>query len=1376
MTKMDIDNCNDVIKLIEEADKIYIDNDSNEISAFELYSKALDLDPSNGHAAYGIANCYLFEKGVEKNVEKAIEYYEMADGLGYYTATYDLGTIYMFGEEVEKDTQKAINLFKKAAEGGEASAATNLSVAYQIGDGVEKDLEESFEWAKKAAQLGETDRLLGFATDIFNGTEGFEEDKEKAVALFIELAEYGSMVAAENLGVCYSNGFGVKKDYYKAIEWYEEASIRGSDKALDNLRILYEEVYPENAEEKQFLAYKRAYEEGNNDALLGMHFYYRDGIFVDKDPIKAMGLLNQSIEAGNAAACNLVAQYYHDGLFGLPEDKQKAIEYWEKSVELGATGDPACNLGHVYRTGDGVPVDNAKAVEWYEKAKELNGNPKACFWLGTLYGYDVDGVEQDLEKSYENFELAYQAGLSAGALCLAEFYEKGLGAEQDDKKAFELYSVAAEGGEGLAMYKLFHAYGDGKGVGVDYDKAYEWLDKAVEAGYVEACESKGINCLLHENYAEAVRLFELADEKGSLLGTVKLAELLADGADGVSMDEDKAFALFQKAAEAGWASGQTGLARCYVLGKGAEADLDKALIWFKQAAEKGDVSAKYALAGMYESGIATDVDSERALQLYREVANSEHTPFKEDAIEAIQRLENETGNKIKTESELIQDEFFNTEQAEKFNNTIKAIQTTIGDTSNRDAFIELANETNDPFCTFAAFLTSSISLLTTMHMFTQGLNVFDYLNEEASNVLAWANNCGNIKNLQNDYKAIFEKYTALAYRAKGTRVFVNDPESSIDWFQKAVALNDNESRIPLTAGLNTRIDAETKKKNPNVERVYSTIREIVKILYDYIENFDPEVSSENDLGVVHSMLASYYENGIGVEQDLEKADYHRKQAEHYIDTTNDGIPNYGELSTDELIQTALLTDSVYGKNIPELAEILRSTSRENFNAKYKVVNNKRLTEKIPKLDKETIQKKSKEKIQNIDKEKIRKIKKYVAIACIVFVAVCFIGLAFKLLKPIISPFNYDNTASSAIKSATSGNGSNVAIQDGTVYYIKESSTSIEDEDGYEEKNADVALYSSDINGNHEDVIYAPEGVDEASLSISDNKAFIFEKLLVDYEVEDHQECRVTVIDLSSGDVIDSFQPDIIDVSRCFIIADRIVYKWSGWEGEDAIECISSTNLDGSDFKTIYESPGYFQYTWDDEKLYIADDYVNSDKAEDHVIFTLKPSGGEKEILFNGVLSDSEDEYWEDLFLTSEGLIQTEAFWNFDDDNEYINYELMTLIQDAGEMNVIYEWTQPEYSNASGSNAYANYYYFNYYNEKSEDYEIKRINLSSGDVEKVLDLPNVSYMEGPYVEMLLFDKYIILDMRELDFDSDSDSSTERNRIFIYDLNGKCLSEL
>ena len=66
------------------------DGEENRGKAFELYTKALELDPDNARAINNLGNCYNNGVGVEENTERAMELYRKAAEMGYPNAQYNL--------------------------------------------------------------------------------------------------------------------------------------------------------------------------------------------------------------------------------------------------------------------------------------------------------------------------------------------------------------------------------------------------------------------------------------------------------------------------------------------------------------------------------------------------------------------------------------------------------------------------------------------------------------------------------------------------------------------------------------------------------------------------------------------------------------------------------------------------------------------------------------------------------------------------------------------------------------------------------------------------------------------------------------------------------------------------------------------------------------------------------------------------------------------------------------------------------------------------------------------------------------------------------------------------------------------------------------
>lgn len=119
------------------------------------------------------------ENEIEPNLEKAIEYYEMAAQGGMEDAFMELGYIYCSGQHMQPDYEKGIAYYRKAADMGNTTALGNLGMSYLRGIGVEKDERKGFEYFLKAAEGGHPNAMQQVALLYRNGV-GVEADKEKS--------------------------------------------------------------------------------------------------------------------------------------------------------------------------------------------------------------------------------------------------------------------------------------------------------------------------------------------------------------------------------------------------------------------------------------------------------------------------------------------------------------------------------------------------------------------------------------------------------------------------------------------------------------------------------------------------------------------------------------------------------------------------------------------------------------------------------------------------------------------------------------------------------------------------------------------------------------------------------------------------------------------------------------------------------------------------------------------------------------------------------------------------------------------------------------------------------------------------------------------
>ena len=202
------------------------------------------------------------------------------------------------------------------------------------------------------------------------------------------------------------------------------------------------------------------------------------------------------------------------------------------------------NLGLMYYLGQGVKQDYTQAAVWFRKAAE-QGNADAQFNLGIIY---------------------YQ----------------GLGVRQDYVQAANWYRQVAEQNNAMAQTNLGVMYYKGEGVKQDKSIAKKWFSKACDNGDQNGCEAykqlseellKATEQSVEQKYVQTVNWYNLG--------------ILYFNGQGVEQDYPKAFNLFRKSAERGYAAAQLNLGYMYFSGQGVMQDKSLAKEWFGKACDNG---------------------------------------------------------------------------------------------------------------------------------------------------------------------------------------------------------------------------------------------------------------------------------------------------------------------------------------------------------------------------------------------------------------------------------------------------------------------------------------------------------------------------------------------------------------------------------------------------------------------------------------------------------------------------------------------------------------------------------------------------------------------------------------------------------------------
>ena len=204
------------------------------------YKTARDLALSisdDAYAQFFLGEMYLKGKGVDRNLDEAVNWYRKAAEQGDAPAQSELGILYYYGVGMQQDYEQAAYWNHKAAEQGDAVAQCNLGHMYEYGEGLDKDYEQAAYWYHNAAEQGEVIAQFNLGRMYYFGN-GVAKNYTEAVNWFNNAAEQGERMSQYNLGVMYEHGNGVTKNINEARKWYEKAAAQGDEMAREALKRL----------------------------------------------------------------------------------------------------------------------------------------------------------------------------------------------------------------------------------------------------------------------------------------------------------------------------------------------------------------------------------------------------------------------------------------------------------------------------------------------------------------------------------------------------------------------------------------------------------------------------------------------------------------------------------------------------------------------------------------------------------------------------------------------------------------------------------------------------------------------------------------------------------------------------------------------------------------------------------------------------------------------------------------------------------------------------------------------------------------------------------------------------------------------------------
>ena len=144
------------------------------------------------------------------------------------------------------------------------------------------------------------------------------------------------------------------------------------------------------------------------------------------------------IEKDDAYAIHNLGSYYHDGSYGMQQNRVKALEYWHRSGELGYAGSYH-NIGTYYDLGYGVGVDKKKATYYWELAAML-GHVVARHNLGV-----VEENKGNMDRALKHYMIAVGIGCIESMENIKELFTDGYATEDDYEKALSTYQAYVDG-------------------------------------------------------------------------------------------------------------------------------------------------------------------------------------------------------------------------------------------------------------------------------------------------------------------------------------------------------------------------------------------------------------------------------------------------------------------------------------------------------------------------------------------------------------------------------------------------------------------------------------------------------------------------------------------------------------------------------------------------------------------------------------------------------------------------------------------------------------------------------------------------------------------------------------------------------------------
>lgn len=502
-------------------------------------------DPS---AQYLVGRNYLKGKSVEKNIQEAIKWFEMAAKQNHIRAQYQLGKIYLYGEGVKSNPNYAYYFLSKAAEKNHLDSQYELGNYYLQGTPDKRQYAKAIKWFRRAAARDHVRSLYHLGKMTYEG-QGTESDLAEGLRLLNLSAENGLLEATH-----YINRIEISNPEHLAL-------IKDPDQKsdIDTPGISNSSTSDEKTKSS------------NDYYRLGINFLTGDNGEIQLE--KSANYFQKAAEMNHAKAQYQLAKLYNQGI-GVKQNESLYLKWLGKAANAGvqsavreldslqpqdklklkkAKPTESNNLyarGLNYLTGNGVSKDPIKAAQLFMDAAMRN-HPKSQYQLGIMY-VDGIGLSRDTEKAKQWLGKAASAGLVDARTVLDSL-------SPVDKRKIKTVPVTV-------AIKQPESNKEANGQLFFQEASLDSsLVKKAEDGDTNAQYRVGLNYL--------------------------------KGQEGFKQDIGLALLWLEKAANNGEVKSQYQLGTLFQKGQGVEKSNSTAIMWYRKAANQGHREARKRLGG-----------------------------------------------------------------------------------------------------------------------------------------------------------------------------------------------------------------------------------------------------------------------------------------------------------------------------------------------------------------------------------------------------------------------------------------------------------------------------------------------------------------------------------------------------------------------------------------------------------------------------------------------------------------------------------------------------------------------------------------------------------------------------------------------------------